>query len=1083
MTTYRLVPPRSAPAVPVTLTASQRRVVEHASGPLLVLAGPGTGKTTTLVEAVARRIESGTHAEAVLVLTFSRKAAADLRRRIVARLGRSVVTPRAMTFHAFCYALVRRYADVEVYGPDVRLLTAPEQEFRVREVLYGAGPHAWPDEFAAAFRTRGFAAEVRSALASVRQLGLDGDDLRRDAAIAARPAWASLGDFFDEYLDVLEAEQVLDYAELVHRTRVLLADPEVANQVRALAQVVYVDEYQDCDPAQTALLHQLDGVGGDLIAIGDPDQSIYEFRGARPRAILDFPHEFRTRQGETAPVIALDETYRFGPLLGAATRRLADRLPLPRALDEATRRGFREPGPAPGVISGVVEVLTFDDAGAEADQIADLLRRAHLHDGRPWDDMAVLVRSGRRQLPGLARALVAAGVPVRVAGDEIGLASSEAVKPLLLAVQAVAHPYDVDAVAAAQLFESPLGGLDSVGVRRLGRALREAERTELAGVGLPRSSGELLREAIGDPSRFDECVSSPEVERGRAVAELLRATRASAQAGATAHEVLWQLWQGTPWPGRLSAQVAAGGASARHAHRDLDALCALFELAARSDQVTGRRGLASLLAEVAEQQIPADTGRESDLRPGGVRVMTAHRAKGLEWPLVVVAGVQEGVWPDVRRRSTVLEADRIDVSGPGEPPAPSVLLAAERRLFYVACTRTSERLVVTAVEGVEGEGDQPSRFLAELGVPVVPVRGRPGRPLTLRGLVAELRRVAVDATAHPVARDAAAARLARLADVRDPADHALVPAADPAHWWGLGEVSSAPRSVEPVVRLTGSQVGSLLACPRQWFLSRRASADARRTSSASFGTVVHTVAQHAMLTQRDPAQLADHMDQVWHQIPYEAPWLSDTERVEAQAALDRFAVWHETVSYREVLGVEVPFEVGLTVAGHEVELSGVVDRLDRDGQGLLHIVDFKTGRSVPTRNAVAALDQLGVYQLAARLGAFDDLAPGAGLGGAEVVFLRHPDGTGSTSPKVLTQASLDVRPHLDDEPDLPMLEPPDRSDIGAQTDHETWVHHRLATAARVISRDRFVATRGSACQWCPFAGSCPAQQQGRQVLR
>jgi superfamily I DNA/RNA helicase/RecB family exonuclease len=1083
VTTYTLVPGRPVAVQAPALTVQQRRVVEHRDGPLLVLAGPGTGKTTTLVEAVTSRIEGGDAPEEILVLTFSRKAAADLRRRIAARLGGSVVTPRAMTFHAFCRSVVRRYGDPELYGPAVRLLTAPEQEFRIREVLDGAGASAWPPGFQNAFRTRGFAAEVRAGVAAVRQLGLDADLLRDHADLAGRPEWYSLGTFFDEYLDVLESEQVLDYAELVHRTRVILADPEISDAVRRSARVVYVDEYQDTDPSQVALLGQLAGAHGDLVVIGDPDQAIYEFRGARPRGILDFPDEFTTAGGLPAPVVALDETYRFGSVLAAASRRIADRLPLPRAIGDEVRKNFRSPRSAPSTPSGVVEVYTYDDAGAEADHVADLLQRAHLHDGVPWDDMAVLVRSGRRQLPVISRALVAAGIPVRVAGDEIGLASAESVRAILLALDVATRPGGPDVAEAAQLLESPLGGLDSVAVRRIGRALREAERADLAGAGLPRSSGELLRLALIDPERFDDCPPLPEIASARSLANLLQRVGTAVNAGLSAHEGLWELWQGTAWPQRLTAHVAAGGASARHAHRDLDALVALFQLAAHSDAVVGRRGVTAFLAEVDQQQIPADSARESEVRTGGVRVLTAHRAKGLEWPLVVVSGVQEGVWPDVRRRSTLLEVDRIDVSGPGEPPTPATLLASERRLFYVACTRASRRLVVTAVAGVEGEGDQPSRFLGELGVEALVVRGRPRRPLTLAAVVADLRRAALDPTTHPAARLAAEERLAMLADARDARGRLLAPTADPRRWWGLHELTTGGHQGPRPFKLSGSQVGSLLACPRQWFLSRRASADARRTSAAGFGTLVHTLAEHATRTGVDPTELAAHLDRVWDQVPFEAPWQADREREEAASALERLGVWNDSVADRRVLGAEVSFEIDVRVRDHDVTLTGTVDRLDLDALGRLHIVDFKTGRSAPSGHEVAALDQLGVYQLAARSGAFDDRAPGAGLGGASLVYLRLPSGTGSSAPKVLHQASLDDRPHLDREPELAMLSEEDRQAVGSQTDHETWVHHRLATAATVLSRDRYVATRGPACQWCPFTSSCPAVAAGKQVIR
>jgi superfamily I DNA/RNA helicase len=153
---------------------------------LLVLAGPGTGKTTTLVECVVDRIERrGATPDSILVLTFSRKAAADLRARIAGRLGRTTVTPMAMTFHAFCYALVRRFGDEadaqsNGFGAPLRLLTGPEQEFRVRETLQGSletQRAQWPESLARAFPTRAFASEVRAVLAKARQLGMDPDDV------------------------------------------------------------------------------------------------------------------------------------------------------------------------------------------------------------------------------------------------------------------------------------------------------------------------------------------------------------------------------------------------------------------------------------------------------------------------------------------------------------------------------------------------------------------------------------------------------------------------------------------------------------------------------------------------------------------------------------------------------------------------------------------------------------------------------------------------------------------------------------------------------------------------------------------
>ena len=154
--------------------------------------------------------------------------------------------------------------------------------------------------------------------------------------------WAQ---FFDEYLDVLDAEQVLDYAELVHRSRILLADPQIVAQLRAEIAAVFVDEYQDTDPAQVRLLQTIAGAGRDVVVVGDPDQSVYGFRGAEARGLLDFPDLFRTAADRPAPPIAaLTTTRRFGAALLAASRNVAGRLSLPAAVAPGGLRGVPPAG-------------------------------------------------------------------------------------------------------------------------------------------------------------------------------------------------------------------------------------------------------------------------------------------------------------------------------------------------------------------------------------------------------------------------------------------------------------------------------------------------------------------------------------------------------------------------------------------------------------------------------------------------------------------------------------------------------------------------------------------------------------------
>ncbi len=248
-----------------------------------------------------------------------------------------------------------------------------------------------------------------------------------------------------------------------------------------------------------------------------------------------------------------------------------------------------------------------------------------------------------------------------------------------------------DAAACEALLTGPLGAMDASQVRRLARLVRTREKAWAHEDGrTPRTSRELIRCVVAEPGFLDG-VAGPEADAARSLRDLLGSVRAGLDGGASPEEVLWTLWTGTSWPQRLRRAAELGGPAARRAHRDLDAVVALFEQAGRVEQQRDHTGVAAFLEGLMAQQIPADTLAERGSRGAAVRLLTAHRAKGLEWRLVVVAHVQQGGWPDLRRRATLLQADRI---GRGElvPPVSSrELLAEERRLFYVACTRARQR--------------------------------------------------------------------------------------------------------------------------------------------------------------------------------------------------------------------------------------------------------------------------------------------------------------------------------------------------------------------------------------------------------
>ncbi|MFF9916536.1 ATP-dependent helicase [Streptomyces globisporus] len=1149
---YRLVRTPPGSVEPPLLDAGQRAVVDHPGGPLLVLAGPGTGKTTTLVESVAARVNRGGDPARILVLTFSRKAAVELRDRMAARLG-AARGPQATTFHSYCYALVRAHQDADLFADPLRLLSGPEQDVTVRELLAGQldlekeglAQVRWPDELRACLTTRGFADEVRAVLARSRELGLGPDALADFARRTGRPDWSAAAQFLAEYLDILDAQGVLDYAELVHRAVLLAERPEVAAELAGRYDAVYVDEYQDTDPAQVRLLHALAGnrgrapeyarghgeeargdggrgeetgaggarserarAGRTLIAFGDPDQSIYTFRGADVNGILDFPDTFRRADGTPAPVGVLTTSRRSGAGLLAATRLLTRRMPLTR-LPAGTVRAHRELHAVRD--GGRVETYTYPTASTELENIADLLRRAHLEDGVPWQEMAVLVRAGGRSLPAVRRALTSAGVPLEVDGDDLPLRHEPAVAPLLTALRAVATaalrgvpegdqdevdgaeqdeadgadpgetggaglvetggadragarmPSWLDTETALTLLTSPLGSMDAADLRRLGRTLRDEERA--AGIRVPAPSDELLARALAEPERL--VTHDPAYAHGaQRLGALLRKARELLEGGGTAEEALWTLWNGTPWPGRLERAALRGGAGGRNADRDLDAVCALFDTAARAEERTGGRGALNFLEEVDAQDIAADTLSRRTARPDAVHLMTAHRSKGLEWRLVVVAGVQEGLWPDLRRRGSLLEADRIGRDGLAEPLTPGALLAEERRLFYVAATRARERLIVTAVKAPADDGDQPSRFLTELGVEPRDVTGRPRRPLAVAALVAELRATTVDPAASDALREAAAHRLARLAALTDDEGQPLVPAAHPYRWWGLEEPtrSAVPlRDRDQPVTLSGSALDQLAnTCALQWFLGREVKADAPATAAQGFGNVVHVLADE-VASGRTPADLdvlMERLDSVWNGLAFDAPWKSEQEKDHARAALERFLHWHVLDrAGRTPTASEHDFDVTLEAGEYAVRIRGSMDRVEQDAEGRAYVVDFKTGKGAPTKDEVAAHPQLAVYQLAVREGAVDEVFDGdrPEPGGAELVQLRQPapkkEG-GDAFPKVQAQEPLAGE----------------------------WVSDLLATAAGKVLDERFTPTTGTHCSHCTFRASCSAQPEGRQVV-
>jgi superfamily I DNA/RNA helicase/RecB family exonuclease len=1021
---FQFLPPRRV-RVP-ELKREQEAAAALGGGVRVVLGGPGTGKSVVAAAAAVRRVAAGSSLDRVIVLAHSRPAAQALRRDIARQVAGAQTSPHVTTVHGLALGLMRRYWPHDEGA--WTLLRAPEQEARIRELLAGLPGGRWPESLGEAVGTRAFARQLRDVLARARQLSLDAEAMEELAREAGDEGFLAAARFMELYLTVGDFSGHLDYAELVYRTRLLLTEPDVIAGVAASFDAVIVDDAHELDSAQAGLVADLARAGLPVVALGDPHQRIGGYRGASADALSD------VAELPGAEVLALTAGHRSrGTVAGALA-----------ALD--ARLGAHGAAPAPSATGpgGDVRVRVFDDSSAELAHVAAELREAATRGGLAWSDMAVVTRAGRGQLSAVAKELVRLGVPVDVSGDEIALAEQPAVATLLLALGVAARGGRPEADEARQLLASPLAGLDGVAQRELGRRLLARHRAE-------GTSAVLLGRCLGEP-RLLEDITGPEAEAARGLAALLGRAGALLDGGAEVQVALWELWDGTDWPTRLREQALRG---MRRADADLDAMVELFEVAARADDLRGASGAATLLSEVAAQEIPADTGRELSAEARGVRVVTAHRTRGLEWERAWLIGVQEGSWPRLVRSGLLLDAERITREAL-LPPSPLAHLVTERQLFYVACSRARSGLSVSAVQGVDGEGGRPSRFLAELGVPVERVYGRPELLLSAAALVGELRRTLADEAASPGLRRAAAVRLARLAGVSAADGSPGFPGADPRSWWAADEQTGGPAAGgDGPIHITGSSLETLLECPRRWFLSRRARAEGGRASRASVGDVVHLIASEAAKESLTAEEMQGRLDRVWAQIPFEAEWLSATERVEIGQAIERFAAYQDSVP-GELLAVEKQFRVPMTVKGREVVLVGAVDRLERQPDGRLRVVDLKTGRKTPREADVAAHPQLGVYQLAASLGGFDDVAAGArAVAAPTLAYVRG----GEVLPALVSQPSIDDKPQLDGE----------ELAVGP-----TWVHDRLAAAVDIIASGTFEAIECGACRYCPFAASCPA---------
>ena len=991
------------------LSAAQSIAIAHRNKPLIISGGPGSGKTSVLIQSAISRINEGQDPNSILFLTFGRERASEIRDEIALQTSGTMLEPLARTFHALAYSILK------AEGHNPILLSGPEQEGWIRQLVDGV---QWPAELQPALHTRGFIRELRDLILRATERGWTPDDLQSNGIKYKEEFWVAASNFWKSYIGTLilvdadhgEPKERLDSAQLIWR-----AANVTRSAFKSQFKTILVDEFQESDKAQRALLQNI--ATDDLVIAVDPYSTVGRFRGADPDGLTEALSIYNSK-GET---VHLNENFRASSAVHLFLEKVAGEFPKTPEIQSSR-----------GEIAGSVVAECFIDGANEASFIANKLQRAHLQDGLPWSQMAVIFRSPA-QNGAVRSALMRYGIPV--AGELQVLSENASIAPFLLMAEA-AISGKIDLNTAETLLTCEFGGADSISFRRMRREL-VAKYSSATGL----SGSELICKAITE--------GEYEIQSGQALTRLhelfVAAERIAKKKTSQPEDLLWAIWSNAKtsdnellsdaWRNR----ALKGGVRGANADRDLDAMLQLFESARRFGQRFKYANLAEFFKDIRKSEIAGDVIAAKGQRPDVVELLTPFSAKGREWKLVVVAGVQEGIWPNLRIRGSLLGSERLaerdrnpDLAAIElELVAKAAVSVDELRLFYAAISRASRDLIITAVDREE---DQPSSYF-DLAYEFC----NPEAPIDAKRVISKAENLL--SSAHVVSK--LRAELIKSGSTRAAANLKALAAAgfngaDPDDWYGAKALSSdAPAIPEDAdVRISPSGVEKFDECQLRWFLETHGGQDGNTTAQL-IGTVIHKFAELAESGETNLDSQIELLTANWKLVDPETGWISRTSMGRAVLMLKRFYKYRESMAgKREFKESEASYKFNIGRA----YISCKIDRIETTLDGKLYVVDFKTGKNAISVDDAKTDAQMQIYQYAVG-------NDGAELAGASLVYLDH---------------------------DLKGNKTRDQQPIDRQV-----VTERIEKTAVLMGGKRYLAVKNKNCQFCNVASSCPIQIEGR----